>query len=562
MKARKGLFSLTLYHVSGHHAHNFAVLLNVNPLKKMKSEVFYVKGIKDFEEEKVYLKAYPLLVSEGKNYSPHFVSHEKEKGVVKSVTNMIMMHSTTGFHVKVMSDMTVCIELPCWASKMDVHFCYAYLKTIRMIYGSCQITTKAGLPANLTKDSMKTAWERRKENARNILLEGQDYVVRGCYRDFFIAPSRYGKHSENQLEILWKEFARLQWLDNNYMSELKHAVPELPTEYRHVVPEQEVSSLKILENNQMTFVGDCRFIGLLYHNTCKIITHEDFFLLTRNSIYVERLDAIQFIIQPMPLSVWKDIYNQAQGICIKNYRRTFILRWNTDNSDNSLEDFCSYAEEFFKRPSKFSYSWSVWDYAKARIGDRFYMVRTGNGSNGIVMKGTFSSNPYVDDDWSGRGRRVHYILMNVENMINPEIAPLLMTPEKLQKIIPNFCWTDGHSGEILSASAAEKLEESWDDYLVKAQKAHRQRMKTSKYYGNPMADAVIRVDQHGRHFIRYQESALETGPCDESCVKAFGGEYCGIVYKLVPITRNDWGKFGKKWFYDWNGKKCSIECTF
>ena len=58
------------------------------------------------------------------------------------------------------------------------------------------------------------------------------------------------------------------------------------------------------------------------------------------------------------------------------------------------------------------YNWSVWEYEKAKCGDRFYMVRVGEGNTGVVMSGVFDSHPYEAADWSGKGRRTFYMDMD------------------------------------------------------------------------------------------------------------------------------------------------------
>lgn len=51
-------------------------------------------------------------------------------------------------------------------------------------------------------------------------------------------------------------------------------------------------------------------------------------------------------------------------------------------------------------------------------------------------------------------------------ILNPDKAPMLTTAE-LEKEIPGFQWSGGHSGRILPPKDAEKLEEMWQVYLKK-----------------------------------------------------------------------------------------------
>lgn len=88
------------------------------------------------------------------------------------------------------------------------------------------------------------------------------------------------------------------------------------------------------------------------------------------------------------------------------------------------------------------------------------MVKVGPGTNGIVMSGEFTSDPYQGEDWSGKERQVFYMDMELKEMIHPGICPLL-TSEELAREIPDFVWTGGHSGQLLTEEQAVKLQELW-----------------------------------------------------------------------------------------------------
>ena len=109
-------------------------------------------------------------------------------------------------------------------------------------------------------------------------------------------------------------------------------------------------------------------------------------------------------------------------------------------------------------------NWSVWEHEKAHKGDRFFMVRCGEGKTGICMSGRFRSEPYRDEDWSGKGREVYYMDLKADTVIDPDILPILST-EVLSENIPSFDWSGGHSGRLLPAEEAERLEQLWAEFL-------------------------------------------------------------------------------------------------
>ena len=138
---------------------------------------------------------------------------------------------------------------------------------------------------------------------------------------------------------------------------------------------------------------------------------------------------------------------------------TIILFWNPGISSYTVkrlrEDLSNNAHVG---------NWSVWEHEKAHKGDRFFMVRCGEGKTGICMSGRFRSEPYKGEDWTGKGREVYYMDLMADVVIDPDVCPILSTVE-LQSLIPDFKWDGGHSGRLLPAEEAEKLEDKWEEFL-------------------------------------------------------------------------------------------------
>ena len=141
--------------------------------------------------------------------------------------------------------------------------------------------------------------------------------------------------------------------------------------------------------------------------------------------------------------------------------KTFILEWRPAISSYKMENF----EDEFKHFDEAWFNWSVWDWKDLQEDDEFYMIKCGEGVTGIVMHGYFCSEPYVDEDWSGKGREVHYADMEPDTMIHPDKCRLLTT-EALEAAMPDFQWNGGHSGRVLPGAYAAKLKEMWNEYLA------------------------------------------------------------------------------------------------
>ena len=141
---------------------------------------------------------------------------------------------------------------------------------------------------------------------------------------------------------------------------------------------------------------------------------------------------------------------------------TYILFWNPAIS--------SYSQERFENDFWEGYgvgNWSFNEYEKIQPGDRFYMVRCGEGNVGIVMKGLILTEAYESHDWSPKNRvHIHYADIYQNFTINSFEDVKLLTPDELTKEIPDFNWYGGHSDRLLNEEDAKNLDALWDKYLA------------------------------------------------------------------------------------------------
>lgn len=152
---------------------------------------------------------------------------------------------------------------------------------------------------------------------------------------------------------------------------------------------------------------------------------------------------------------------------------TFILFWNPAISSWTLDRHRNLFVDEFERADM---NWSIWEHAKAHEGDTYVMVRCKNkpvpgkvnqygkqvwepftdATTGICMVGTFSSEPYQGEDWSGKGRVTYYADLDIDFLTDPE-KNLILSTDELMAAIPDFDWKGGHSGRKLDDASAEKL---------------------------------------------------------------------------------------------------------
>ena len=418
---------------------------------------FTIKGIRKFNEEKVVERT--LALYRGVEGDPEVkIRYHQEKGEEKeSYTVMTEKVSTQGVNVIHMIGGNIIVELPWLASKMDVLLCYAFLKAIKEVHRAVHIIDEEDKSVKLTEDEAKEQWHLRRRNMDEIINKGEKTAIAGVLRDFHLNPAIYIGRDEatNRIDDAFADFLHVQWANLEAIN--------IREEKRHITEDEELSTIRVVDNTEDVFIGACQYVGMMKGNTCKMVRFEDFCKLMEEQEEFQLLDAAQALLGQIDDEQWTELYDKAVGIVKENYRKTFIMRWNTDISNYKLSEFEDAMEDFFD--DGFYYDWSIWDYQKAHIGDRFYMIRTGEGTNGVVMRGTIIGSPYPDEDWSGKGRKVYYIRMSLTNMIHPERTPLLLTTNELTEAIPDFNWKDGHSGEILNDSQSAKLEEAWIDYI-------------------------------------------------------------------------------------------------
>lgn len=142
--------------------------------------------------------------------------------------------------------------------------------------------------------------------------------------------------------------------------------------------------------------------------------------------------------------------------------QTFVMRWNPEISSHKVVDFEHAMEDFYD--DGFYYDWSIFDYEKVHVGDRFFMLKVGNGNTGIVMSGIIVSLPYKDEDWSGKGRDVRYVRMIPDCMVHPDKTEIIST-QSLDEELPGVNWNEGHSGVLLTNEQAGKFDELWHNYM-------------------------------------------------------------------------------------------------
>ena len=76
------------------------------------------------------------------------------------------------------------------------------------------------------------------------------------------------------------------------------------------------------------------------------------------------------------------------------------------------------------------------------------------------MSGRIVSEPYPEKDWSGKNRKIHYVDIVPDFLIDSNHKPRLRLAD-LEKEMPKYVWKEGHSGMVLDDSYGTMLEWLW-----------------------------------------------------------------------------------------------------
>lgn len=140
---------------------------------------------------------------------------------------------------------------------------------------------------------------------------------------------------------------------------------------------------------------------------------------------------------------------------------TYIMRWNPGISSVKIEGYNDMRTDC---PDGFLFDWSIYEWEGAHTGDNYIMVRVGDGPNGVVFHGIFTSEPYLGNDWAGTSKKRYYVDMTVMEPSDPDCP--LISIEELEAVLPEIEWRRGHSGERLTEEQEERFWAVFEDYRM------------------------------------------------------------------------------------------------
>ena len=369
---------------------------------------------------------------------------------------MVKSKSTQGLDCILLKSGVFTISIPEFASKTDVMLCYALLREAKkqcepmLIYQNDDNTI-----ADLSDDAERETFFYRLDNMAKVIEQQDDHIgIKGVNHLFHIFPTYIKQQQPYAKPEAWtykayEDFASVEWDYEDYPSVDPAKI---------IDPSGEEYTARFV-SNMKCFVGVCQKIVLCESDGVKITDAEDFYKATSGNAHIHRLDFAQFTLDPMSDEDWKQLMDRVPGDYL-THPKTYILRWNPTISSFKLEHYrkaCAYHDGF-------NMNWSIYEWEKAKKGDRFYMERLGDDGRGIVFRGPFTSDPYLGEDWAGTSKKRYYVDIDCFDASPADGQPQI-TLEELKSILPEINWDKGHSGQLLTEGQAQKLEELWDSKM-------------------------------------------------------------------------------------------------
>jgi 5-methylcytosine-specific restriction protein A len=230
---------------------------------------------------------------------------------------------------------------------------------------------------------------------------------------------------------------------------------------------------------------------------------------------------------------------------INNYPPTYLFTWNADPKHgewgNNLEQYI----DQLRNTGKFVDIWRC-SNKSAKVGDRAFLIKLGDGEKGIFGSGYISSEPFTEKHWSDKSKSdVVYVSIDFDILINPwagEILPIesLKSP---QSVLANQHWSSQSSGIEIRKEVVPALEEVWLTYLIlnNSDAAHRLVDSTENKFVEGKSHEFLSVRFERNPYARnacLEFYGYKCSVCDFDFQEFYGeiGRYFIHVHHLTQVS--------------------------
>src|SRR5258707_10665677 len=120
------------------------------------------------------------------------------------------------------------------------------------------------------------------------------------------------------------------------------------------------------------------------------------------------------------------------------------------------------AAEEFRRSGKYEMDWSSGNTKKPKRGDRFYFIRLGPPPNGIIGRGSITSDsPYRGRPWRASQKFANYCDLKFDALVDGSRQVIFPTQQLLQPPFSTQLWSPRSSGVEIDEQVAGALEKNW-----------------------------------------------------------------------------------------------------
>lgn len=147
---------------------------------------------------------------------------------------------------------------------------------------------------------------------------------------------------------------------------------------------------------------------------------------------------------------------------------TYLFTWNPANWEWTQETIAGLVARL-EAGEAVGDTWSTGRSTQPTTGDRFYLIRLGDGPRGIFASGRVMSRveegPHWDRDRAAAGDTYRYVRVRFDEMLNPWTDQLLLQSVLVERC-PDVEWSPQASGTRIPAEVQFPLEEAWQRHLL------------------------------------------------------------------------------------------------
>jgi 5-methylcytosine-specific restriction protein A len=148
---------------------------------------------------------------------------------------------------------------------------------------------------------------------------------------------------------------------------------------------------------------------------------------------------------------------------------TYLFVWNPElwkwvDLDTKIEELAV--------TGKTTERWSCRSHKSIKQGDRAFLLKLGTYPKGIIGSGTVVSQPFLSKHWSGEDKMIHRVIIEFDELINPNNKLPLPLDALPQGQIIKQNWTPQSSGISIDNNIADKLERLWLNYTNSKEFTH------------------------------------------------------------------------------------------